>query len=111
MKKLILAATIAAAIITAPIAAAAKDVLMKDVLVKDVVTAYTKNDKEYVRIILAEERALDGVKYTVGVPMMVFETDMIEVAKGIEPGATKSFVADKGSYQGRTSYTLRAFVE
>jgi len=111
MKKLIAIATIA--IVAASInIAAAKDVMMRDQLVKAVTVAYTKDaGNEYVRIIISEPRSLNGVKYTVGVAMMVFEADLLDVAKSLKPGAKFSCVADKGSYKGRTSYTLRAIIE
>ena len=112
MKKLIIITLTALTILVGSFTvASAKDVLLKDQIVKDSVVAYTKNDKEYVRIIISEPRELDGVKYTVGVALMCFEQDQLENAKAFGPGDTVSCIADKGSYKGRTSYTLRAFVD
>ena len=88
MKKSIMIAITAMAILAAAVnTASAKDVLLRDQIVKDVAVAYTKNSKEYVRIILSEARTLNGVNYTVGVPVMVFEADLLDAAKAVTPGA------------------------
>lgn len=101
--------TIAALILT-PIAVMAKDVMLT-ANVKEVVQAFTKTGKPYARIIIEEERSLNGVKYKVGVPVMAFEADQVEAAQGFKKGDVAKMIADKGEYRGRTSYTLRAFVE
>ena len=110
MKKSIIISAIAFILIVAS-TSFAKDVLVKDALVKNVTIAYTKADKEYARIIIAEERNLNGLNYTVGVPVMVFDTAEIETARNLAPGARLTCIADKGEYKGRVSYTLRAFVD
>ena len=112
MKKIVGITLVAMIVLTISFTvASAKDVLLKDQTIKDVTIAYTKTDKPYVRIIISEPRELDGVKYTVGVALMCFEADLLNEAKAFGPGDKLSCIADKGSYKGRTSYTLRAFIE
>ena len=112
MKKLIVITLTAMTILATSITlASAKDVLLKDQTIKDVTISYTKADKQYIRIIISEPRELDGVKYTVGVALMCFEADLLDAAKAFGPGDKLSCIADKGSYKGRTSYTLRAFID
>ena len=111
MKKLITLITALTIVAASFTLVAAKDVVLKDQTIKDVTIAFTKHNSEYVRIIISEPRELDGVKYTVGVALMCFEKDLLENAKAFGPGDTVSCIADKGSYKGRTSYTLRAFID
>ena len=87
----------------------AEDMLLK-AEVQEVSVATDKNGKEYVRIIVAEDKELNGIKYTVGVPVMCFGATVGQ-AKQVTPGETLTCIADKGEYRGNTSYTLRAVIK
>ena len=92
--------------------AMAKDMVMKGKEVKSVTVAYTKTaNNEYVRINIKEPRELDGVKYNASVAVMVFDETLLEEAKSLAPGAMLNCIADQGTYKGRNSYTVLAFIE
>ncbi len=69
-----------------------------------------KNGNEYVRAIIQETRNLEGVKYDAGVPVMMFQ-DNATKGKTLKAGDTLHAVCDGREYNGRTSYTVRTFVE
>lgn len=69
-----------------------------------------KNGAEYGRAIILEEKSLGGVSYTDGVAVMAFG-DMVEPLKAYKQGDTLKAVVGKTEYQGRTSYTLKAFIQ
>lgn len=69
-----------------------------------------KNGAEFVRLIINEQREVQGVKYTVGTPVMAFR-DQAERAKAIKPGQTVKAVVTQREWQGRKSYTVLSIVE
>ena len=78
-----------------------------------VVTASTSTDKngaEYVRILISENRQIQGVKYTQTVAVMAFG-EMVAKAKGLKSGDMLNAVCSEREYRGRTSYTVLAFTK
>ncbi len=73
-------------------------------------TAIDKNGNQYVRIIVNEARKLQGVEYTVGVPVMAFGAQA-EQAKTLKAGDTLKAVVASREYKGNISYTIRAFLQ
>lgn len=65
----------------------------------------------YVRIIVEEDRDLNGVKYKATVPVMVFNAKDLPRAKALKPGDGFKAVVTQSDYQGRTTYTLQSFVQ
>ena len=82
----------------------AKDVLVESEI-KSVTTQIDKNGNDYVRVIISEERELNGIKYTAGVPMMAFG-DTVAQAQALSAGEQVKAICSAQEYQGRTSYTL-----
>ncbi len=73
--------------------------------VRDVTTAVDKNGTEYIRVIVSDQRELNGVKYETDCPMMAFGPQVQE-AKAIKKGDKIKAVVSGREYQGRLSYTL-----
>jgi len=86
-----------------------------DIVVKtpidDVIVKIDKNGDEYVRIIINEEHKMQGVQYTVGVPVMVFGGDLVATAKGLQAGDMLNAVCIERKYQDSRSLVLRAFLQ
>jgi len=78
--------------------------------VKSVTIANDKNSNEYVRLIVNEERELNGIKYSVGIPVMAFGETAAAV-KSMKEGDTFKGVCQERSFQGRDSYTLIKLLE
>jgi len=74
------------------------------------VTAIDKNGAEYVRLIINEDRTLQGVKYQMGVPVMAFGS-LVEKAKAFQPGDTLKAIVSSKEYKGNTSYSVIAFLD
>jgi len=89
--------------------ALAVDKILND-KIQSATVAIDKNGNQYVRLIVNEERKLQGVAYEVGVPVMVFG-ELAEKAKGLKAGDTIKAIVASRMYQGNTSYTLRAFLK
>lgn len=85
-----------------------EDVVLK-APVESAETMIDKNGNEYVRLIITETRELGGVEYDAGVPVMAFG-DAVAQAKDIAVGDQLAVVADKSGFEGRTSYSIRAFI-
>jgi len=88
--------------------ASAQDVLLT-AKIQDVVLALDKNGRQYVRIIVNEERTLKGIAYEVGVPVMAFGSH-VEKAKTLKKGETLKAICDRRESQGRVSYTILKIV-
>lgn len=78
--------------------------------VESAVTKLDKNGNEYTRIIVMEEKSLQGISYQVGTPVMVFGEET-QTAKQLNDGDTFKCIAQKRPYQGRDSYTVIKFVQ
>ena len=67
-------------------------------------TLLDKNGNEYVRVVITEDRSLNGVKYQTEALVMVFG-NQIEIAKALKPGETFTGICNSREYRGRLSYT------
>jgi hypothetical protein len=105
----IIAALVVILILSLSFAAYAKDVVLK-AKVTSVVEFLDKNGNPCVRIIVNEQRTLNGVTYTTGVPVMAFR-EMTGQVKGIKVGDTLHVIAAKRTYQDRDSYTILKVIE
>jgi hypothetical protein len=94
-------------------AAISETALAEDLLltakIQDVVLALDKNGRQYVRVIVNEERSLKGITYEVGVPIMAFGSH-VEKAKTLKKGETLRAICDRRESQGRVSYTILKIV-
>jgi len=86
----------------------AEDVLL-NAKIQDVVQAMDKNRRPYVRVIINEEKTLQGVSYEVGVPVMAFGSQ-VEKAKALKKGDILKAICGKKDNDGKTSYTLLKIV-
>ena len=68
-----------------------------------------KNGAEYVRIICTETKAIQGVEYEIGTPVMAFGTHVAE-AKLLKNGDKFSAIVQKRTFEGRDSYTVLKWV-
>jgi hypothetical protein len=88
-------------------------VLAEDMLltakIQDVVLALDRNGRQYVRVIVNEERTLKGIAYEVGVPVMAFGPQ-VEKAKTLRKGEILKAICDRRESQGRVSYTILKIV-
>jgi len=87
----------------------AADVVI-DTKIAQATTALDKNGREYVRLLIEESRSLQGVNYTVTVPVMAFGRD-VQKAKEFKAGDALKCIAAARDYNGNTSYTIRAFID
>jgi hypothetical protein len=87
-----------------PATAPAEDVLL-NARIQDVAIALDKNGKQYVRIIVNEERSLKGIAYEVGVPVLGFGGHA-EKARSLKKGDTLKAVCDRRESQGRVTYFI-----
>ena len=83
---------------------------MIDTKIDSVVTALDKNGQSYVRLIVNENRTIQGTKYQVTIPVMVFGNDVAKAGK-LKAGDNLKGIVAENEYQGRTSYTLRTFIK
>jgi hypothetical protein len=89
--------------------ALAEDVII-DATVQSSVTKPDKNGSMYTRIIVPENRELQGKKYTVSVPVMFFG-ELANEAQSINPGDNIKVIAQSRVYKGNISYTALAFIK
>lgn len=75
-----------------------------------VTIALDKNGVEYVRIIATEEKSLQGIKYTIGVPIMAFGS-LVAEAKTIKAGDDFKAIVQTRQYNGSDSYTIVSFIK
>jgi len=92
-----------------PAIAPAEDVLL-NARIQDVAIALDKNGKQYVRIIVNEERSLKGIAYEVGVPVLGFGGHA-EKARSLKKGDTLKAVCDRKESQGRITYFILKLVQ
>jgi hypothetical protein len=90
--------------------ASASEVLVQ-AKVDSVTVALDKNGKTYVRVIVNEERSLNGIKYQIGVPCMLFGEELVRDGKSIRKGDSFKAIAQPREYMGRVSYTVIALVK
>ena len=87
-----------------PVTAISAEKILK-AKITDVVQAQDKNGQDYVRLIVAETRTLQGTEYSVGVPAMAFG-QIVQQAQQYNIGDTLNAIVQQRSYQGRDSYTI-----
>lgn len=73
------------------------------------VTKLDKNGSEYVRFLITEPRKLNGVDYTITLPVMSFGAN-VQFAKEFKNGDDFKAIVQKRFYQGRDSYTVIQFI-
>lgn len=106
MKHLITIAMILALAVTA----SAGDKIL-ETTVDSATVALTQNGAEYVRLIVSEERNLNGVTYKRSIPAMAFG-ELVPQAKELKAGDTlKAVVNFRDLADGRQSYTILSFLE
>ena len=76
-----------------------------DTTVDSVTIATDKNGNEYVRMIVTEDRSLNGVAYKRSLPVMAFG-DTVSEAKSLKAGDQLKAVVSVREFQGRESYTI-----
>ena len=109
MKALLVTLVILAIMLSATNHVYAKDVMLES-KIQNVTVNLDKNGNEYVRVIVEEEKELNGITYKVGVPVMAFG-DMVDQARNLIEGDSFKAICSAGEYKGRTSYTLLAVIE
>ena len=70
----------------------------------------TKAGDTYAIVFVKEARTLEGVNYTVDVPMYAFGSTS-DAAKGLKPGDEFKAVVSKSERGGNTRYTVLAFAK
>ena len=70
----------------------------------------TKTGDTYAIVFVKEARTLEGVNYTVDVPMYAFGSTS-EIAKGLKPGDEFKAVVSKTERGGNTRYNVLAFAK
>jgi len=108
-KALIIIAAILITISFAAQMAYAKDKLISTTA-NSVKVALDKRGNEYVRIIIKEERSLQGIEYEDSVAVMCFG-QTVKPAKLIEKGMAFKAIVSQREYKGRTSYTALKIIE
>lgn len=89
----------------------AAEQIVEVTLTDDPVIAVDKNGNEYVRLIGDFDRELNGVKYTVGLPIMAFGPTS-EAAKAYVKGDTlKAVCTNRKLQDGRESFSVITFIE
>lgn len=83
-----------------------------EVTVGQMVEGTTSTGEPYIRVIVAESRTLDGEAYTVGVPLMFFNSNgMYEAGKQLQPGQAITVIAQPRVYESRPSYTALKLIQ
>jgi len=90
--------------------ARAQDTLI-NTKVESVTTKVDKNGNDYTRIIVKEDRELNGIKYQIGVPVMVFGDELVSKARTLTKGDQLKAICSINEYKGRKNYQMIAFVE
>lgn len=68
-------------------------------------TLIDKNGNEYVRIVITEDRSLNGVGYKTEALVMAFG-GQVEPAKELQPNTTFKGICSSREYKGNLSYTV-----
>ncbi|MBW2026576.1 MAG: hypothetical protein JRI90_14585 [Deltaproteobacteria bacterium] len=88
---------VAVLLFLSPVVASAQDVLIHAKI-------------QDVRVIVNEERSLQGISYEVGVPVMAFGPQ-VEKAKALRKGDILKAICDRRESQGKVSYTILKIVK
>jgi len=90
-------------LISIPTAACAEDVIL-NAKIDSITVALDKNGNEYVRVIVAESRNLNGTEYETTVAVMFFGSTVAD-GKSLKEGDMMNLIANKRDYNGSPSYT------
>lgn len=77
--------------------------------ITNMVEAVDRNGNAYIRFIVEEQKMLQGVKYTVGIPVMAFGAN-VEKARTLKIGDTINAIVQKRTFNSRDSYTILAWL-
>jgi hypothetical protein len=88
--------------------ASAEDTMIEG-KIESVLSKTDKNGRPFTIVVVEEQRTLNGISYTAGVPCMAFGK-LHETAQGLKEGDTLKAIASKREYNGDTSYTLRHII-
>jgi len=80
-----------------------------DTEIKTVTIAQDKNGNDYGRIIIVEQRELNGIKYTTDVVCMAFGST-VENARELTAGDKFKAVVAENEYKGRLNYNIISFI-
>lgn len=108
MRRFSIIAVVLALALAISIPAVAKDKVL-EATVTAMVESTDKNGNQYIRFIVGENRSLEGIDYTVGVPVMAFG-DQLDKAQSYSIGDTIKCIVQGREFQGRTSYTILSFM-
>lgn len=78
--------------------------------VSGLTVAKDKNGAEYVRWLVNESRTLDGIVYSISLPVMAFGAEAKE-AKALKNGDNFKVISQKRYFENRESYTVIKFVK
>ena len=92
------------AMISIAVPAVALDVILQ-APITDVQTLIDKNGNEYVRVIVAETRTLNGIEYQTETPVMAFG-NQVDSAKDLKAGQEFKAICASRIYKDRISYTV-----
>jgi hypothetical protein len=109
MKKILVFAVLVAClfVFVGPSFAADKMLTAK---IQSVTQAVDKNGAPYTRVIVAEQRTLNGVTYEAGIPAMAFGAVAKDASLLKEGGTLKAIVSER-EFNGRTSYTIMSVLK
>lgn len=110
MKKLVIFGLIAASLIIGAATAHAKDIVLEATLSQPVTVKPDKNGNEYARMIIQEDRELNGIKYKADVMVMCFGEMAVEKAQTFTTGDKFRAIASQNDYRGNTSYRIVQFI-
>lgn len=102
MKRFIALIITLALLIATP--AMAKDVLLNATITK-ADTLIDKNGAQYVRLIVNETRALNGISYETEVPVMAFGSQVASASE-VKAGDTLKAICNSRNFEDRQSYTI-----
>lgn len=82
------------------------------VTVNTVTEGVTSNGAPYIRAIIEEARELNGEPYSIGVPLMFFNSNgMYEAGRALKSGDKITVIAQPRDFNGRMSYTALKIVQ
>jgi len=82
---------------------------MLDTTISKISIQQDKNGNDYARIIIQEDRALNGIAYTTSVVVMCFGST-VEKAKTYSDGDAFKAIVSQNEYRGRLNYNVVSFI-
>jgi hypothetical protein len=77
---------------------------------ESITEAIDKNGNAYIRIIVEENKTLQGNTYSIGIPVMCFR-ETVDKARLLNPGDSFKAIVQPREFQGRSSYTLLKWLD